>query len=84
MDIRLFYAAFSAYFMANLVIVPAKGDADLPFWLLLTGGLSRLVFRFHLDAPDWGSVAANLAFLLTAGFAAFSLLCAKRRFWRAE
>lgn len=83
LDIRLFYAVFSVYFMANLVLVPPKGVSDLPFWFLLTGGLSRLVYRFHLEALNFGNIMANLAFLLGVGFLALALLGAKRRYWRA-
>ena len=83
LDIRLFYAAFSVYFMANLIIVPEKGVSGLPFWFLLTGGLSRFVYRFDLNTLDFGNIAANLIFLLGAGLLAFVLLLAKRRYWRA-
>lgn len=84
LDIRLFYAAFAVYFMANLIIVPPKGVGGLPFWFLLTGGLSRLVYRFNLDVLDFGNIVANLIFLLGTGFSTFVLLFAKRRYWRAE
>lgn len=83
-DIRLFYAALSVYFMANLIIVPPKGVSDLPFWFLLTGGLSRLVYRFNLNTLNFGNIMANLIFLLGTGIVAFLLLSAKRRYWRAE
>lgn len=84
LDIRLFYAAFAVYFMANLIVVPPKGVGVLPFWFLLTGGLSRFVYRFNLDTLDFGNITANLAFLSGMGLLAFALLWAKRRYWRAE
>ncbi len=84
LDIRLFYAAFAVYFMANLIIVPEKGVSDLPFWFLLTGGLSRFVYRFNLNTLDFGNIMANLVFLLGIGIFAFAFLFAKRRYWRAE
>jgi ABC-type Na+ efflux pump permease subunit len=84
LDIRLFYAVFAVYFMANLIIVPEKGVSDLPFWFLLTGGLSTFVYRFNLNILNFGNIMANLAFLLGIGIFAFVLLIAKRRYWRAE
>lgn len=84
LDIRLFYIIFAAYFMANLIIVPEKGVSDLPFWFLLTGGLSRFVYRFNLNTLDFGNITVNLAFLLGIGIFAFVLLTAKRSYWRAE
>ncbi|HBC27179.1 MAG TPA: hypothetical protein DC013_07180 [Ruminococcaceae bacterium] len=82
-DIRLFYAVFTAYFMANLIIVPPKGVGELPFWFLLTGGLSRLVYRFNLNTLNFGNILLNLAFLLGIGLFAGLLLRAKRQYWRA-
>lgn len=82
--IRLSYAVFSVYFMANLIIVPPKGVSGLPFWFLLTGGLSRLVYRFNLESLDFGNIMMNLLFLLGTGLFAFVLLYAGRRYWRAE
>ena len=84
LDIRLFYSVFAVYFMANLIIVPEKGVSDLPFWFLLTGGLSRFVYRFNLNTLDFGNITVNLTFLLGIGIFAFVLLTAKRRYWRAE
>lgn len=84
LDIRFFYAAFAVYFMANLIIVPEKGVSDLPFWFLLTGGLSRFVYRFNLNTLDFENITANLLFLLGIGFFAFTLLFAKRCYWRTE
>ena len=83
LDIRLFYAAFAVYFMANLIIVPEKGVSDLPFWFLLRGGLSMFVYRFNLSTLNFGNITANLAFLLGIGIFAFALLFAKRNYWRA-
>lgn len=61
-----------------------KRSKWLPFWLLLTRGLSTFVYRFNLNALDFGNITANLVFLLGIGIFTFVLLTAKRRYWRAE
>lgn len=82
MDIRLFYAAFSILFMSNIAIVPPDGSKP-PFYFLLSGGLSRLIFRNGKNVLYWDNVWGNLIFLLGAGLLMFLLIFSKRRFWRA-
>ncbi|WP_055666674.1 ABC transporter permease [Desnuesiella massiliensis] len=81
-DIRFFYALFSTYFMWNLIITP-DGD-KLPFYLLLSGDLTKLLYNYGLAEPSSFKILFNAAFLVITGILSLLLLLPLGRFWREK
>lgn len=82
-DIRLFYLLAVLFFAGNAVTVDSAEAA--PFYLLTSGGLTRLIW-VHPKWPytDYASLWANLFFLLAGGLCPWFLLLLKKGFWREK
>lgn len=78
LDIRLFYAVFSAYFLYNLIIVPK--DHIRPFYMLF-GEMVKVVFSYSFGI-SYQSLFLNLAYLCGVGSLPLILLLWNKRFWR--
>jgi len=77
-DIRLFYAVFSAYFMYNVIIVPKNHLR--PFYMLV-GDTVKIVFPYG-SGISYQSMLLNLLFLIGVGIVSIMLLLWNKRFWR--
>lgn len=77
-DIRLFYAVFSAYFLYNIIVVPATHSR--PFYMLI-GDLVKVVFTYGF-AASYQSMSLNFVFLIGLGAVSIALLLWNKRFWR--